>query len=196
MTDTVFSCRSSLTQKCVCSFCRPNLCLSVRCVTDSTWVLKSPAVEPSQCRLRGPAAPVCPALPLPLPSTFPSAAVHTSFLPSVLLRAPSCPRTWVEPWPPEWAPLPVLDPLLLAPGRWLSGDAVATSSQPRTWPAVAVVPIGAAGQLLFCRQRWLESDTHFSHSDKSASDTVFQRHVQSAGSSDVPAGLFPSQDGS
>ena len=66
---------------------------------------------------------------------------------------------------------------------------MATSSRPRVWPAVAVLPIGAAGQLLFCRQQWLESDTHFSRSDKSASDTVFQRHVRSAGSSDVPVGL-------
>lgn len=47
------------------------------------------------------------------------------------------------------------------------------SSQLSMWPAVAVVPIGAAGQLLFSSQQWVKSGAHFSFSDKTANDTVF-----------------------
>lgn len=82
-------CRSPLTQKCVCSFCRPNLCLSVRCViTDSTWVLKSPAVEPSQCRSRGPAATRLPCASTPT-SLYISFCSCSHFLPS--FRPLTCP---------------------------------------------------------------------------------------------------------
>ena len=87
-------------------------------------------------------------------------------------------------------PLPC--PLLPATDGWLNRRCCGHMQSAPCVAAVAVLPTGAAGQLLLCSQQWLECGPHFSRRDKTAADTVCWRHVPNVGSSRVQAGLFPS----
>ena len=149
-------------------------------------------VEPGQCHLASPVA-LTPCVPYPsFPTSFCVPFCSCShFLPPSLLCSPSCPQPWVKPRPSGVSPLPC--PLLPATGGWLNRRCCGHMQSAPCVAAVAVLPIGAAGQLLLCSQQWLECGPHFSRRDRTAADTVYWRHVPNVVSSGVQVGLFPSR---
>lgn len=147
--------------------------LSVRCVTTSTRILQSLALESSQChQTQG-------AEGLWLKDTRAWTWQSVSMVGSATLN------------PPSALPLLPRSPLhsLLSTSSGL-GETLPSAVDPIDYPrpfscgswlsrrccghvlSAFHVASRAAGQLLFCSQRWLESGTHFSGGDKTANDTV------------------------